>query len=269
MVEEYHPLNLGGAAVGLSNAEQMAITFRTVELIGEPVTFSHFVESSFTGGLIFYVIHHTYVPYLRVGGQLIEGEAFQDLASNFPFGTYITTSEWLIFELTDPDGNVESHQRQIFDKIGYEARQGGGTVHLEVDSSTSAQPALNDQSSFTTLVAPSKIAPEAINADYQAMITAIQEGKAAADIAQAIADSGQAVTNQMPELRAAKETMDEVARLSHQMHLFSFAATSDFGVDRIGRSLLIKPYFDTPRLLIASWEQDGTSSRFVSTCAAT
>ncbi len=79
--------------VGATNLYEVpspvSATYNTVELVGEPVIFSHLVESSNPGGLVFTTAEHTYTPYFVVGEseQLIEGTAFGELISSFPFAS--------------------------------------------------------------------------------------------------------------------------------------------------------------------------------------
>ncbi|HEY0733873.1 MAG TPA: transglutaminase domain-containing protein, partial [Herpetosiphonaceae bacterium] len=127
-IEEQHPLN--GGSNGLSQSYPLSHTFNTVSVVGKPISLSHTVNGSGGAGMIFYATQTTYVPYFLVGDQVIQGQAFQDLISNFPLGTSRVTGEWLVIETRDASGAVEVHEREIKDLIGAAARQSGGNVSL-------------------------------------------------------------------------------------------------------------------------------------------
>jgi hypothetical protein len=126
----------GSAWAGLSYSYPLEHTFNAVELLGHPVTLGHLVNSESQSGMAFFWVRHTYIPYFAVGDSetMIEGASFQDMVSNFPFGNFIITAEWLLFELRDPDGHVKSYERGIADRIGYATRQGGGSVAVSLGS---------------------------------------------------------------------------------------------------------------------------------------
>jgi hypothetical protein len=94
---------VAGGAVwsGFSYSYPLEHTFNTVELVGRPVTLGHLVQSAYPEAfMIFYYMQHTYTPYFAVGDfeTVIEGQPFQDMISSFPFGNFLTTAEWLLFD---------------------------------------------------------------------------------------------------------------------------------------------------------------------------
>ncbi|MCA9875375.1 MAG: transglutaminase family protein, partial [Anaerolineales bacterium] len=119
VVEKYSAFPVGGT--NLYTVEPLTATFNTVALAGEPLVFAHLVDSNYQGGLAFSSAEHTYTPYFIVGQAetLVEGEAFGEVISNFPFGQDMVVAEWLDFTLTAPDGRSETYRRELFDDIGY------------------------------------------------------------------------------------------------------------------------------------------------------
>ncbi|MDY7075296.1 MAG: transglutaminase family protein, partial [Chloroflexota bacterium] len=100
-VERWDKLsNLTG---GLEYRYPLSHTFNTVELVGEPVTLGHLVNTDAMAGMAFWRVQHIYTPYFAVGDweDAYEGEPFQDVLSNFPFGNFTTTGEWLLFDVRD------------------------------------------------------------------------------------------------------------------------------------------------------------------------
>ena len=117
-VEKYSAFPVGGT--NLYSLTPLVATFNTVELVGEPLVFAHLVESNDVPGMAFATTQHTYTPYFIAGAseELVEGETFSELISNFPLGQDFVTAEWLDFTVTDPSGQSETYRRELFDDIG-------------------------------------------------------------------------------------------------------------------------------------------------------
>jgi len=137
-VEDYHPLNIGNS--GLSYSYPLSHTFNTVELSGDTVTLRHLVNTDGATGMVFYWLQHTYTPYFTVSDSetALEGQSFQEMVSNFPLSTRIVTAEWLLFDVSDANGNREHYERAIVDRVGFDARQGGGTLNVGESVGTEA-----------------------------------------------------------------------------------------------------------------------------------
>ena len=251
-VETYAPASFTDS--NLSYSYPLEHTFNTEELVGEPVTLQHLVHHNVvTGGVVAVDLHQwTYTPYLVVAGQVIQGASFDELRSFFPFGTHLPTAEWLDFEVHDPDGHSYTDERTIVDTVGYAPRHTGGEVNQQ------AQPEgqfLNEQSSYSTLFAPSAVPASAISADYGQLVQAIADGRQADAQLQTLSNNGQ-INEQLSAFRQATATVEDVSRLTQKVHLLSFAATSDYAATRLGNGLLVKPYVRSPRILMTSWERD-------------
>ncbi|MCI0575292.1 MAG: transglutaminase family protein [Chloroflexi bacterium] len=251
-VETYHFFYYG-----LQRTIQLNHTFRSVELAGKPLTLSHLVNRQAQAGLISAYEQRTYVPYLLLDDEIIEGTAFDDILSSLfgPLVNRIVTGEWLLFTLQAPDGNPQTYRREIADAIGFENRQAGGTVQFAFESGATP-PFLNDQSSYTVLVAAAGVPDSVTQTLYPQVVAAMAEAHEANEALQAALDSNAADSEKLAQVRQAQLAFNQVARLSQQMHLFTFAAVSDFGSEQLGNAFLVKPYFDSPRILITSWEWD-------------
>lgn len=134
IVERYGPFSFSAAA--LPTIMPLTASLNTVQLVGNPVSLEHFVDTNFQAGLVFGTVVNTYIPYLVVGDQAIDGAPFQDTISSFPFGYQLSTAEWLAFDLRHPSGASETYTRTIADLIGVAARAGGGTITNSFGSST-------------------------------------------------------------------------------------------------------------------------------------
>ena len=113
-------------------------TFNTVELVGRSLWFGHFVNSNSIGA-IFTSTTHTYSPYLVVNEHdgnlahtpLIRGQDYQEMLTNFPFGSQILTGLFLEVSVLFPQVNgqreTQTLTKTLLDRIGFAARQGGGS----------------------------------------------------------------------------------------------------------------------------------------------
>jgi uncharacterized membrane protein/PKD repeat protein/uncharacterized protein YegL len=255
-VEKYHPLS------GLTHSYPLDYSFSAVELVGEPVTFGHMVQTQNQGGLIFANIFHTYTPYLMLADAdaLLEGEPFQEIITNFPLGTSIVTGEWLEIELRHPDGTIEQHEREIYDAIGYDGRFNGGTINIG-DSGRTDQPIVSELTLFTALFAPSFVPVEAIDAEYAEAATAVTEGQSAYERVNEIMADGQVGPDETDDLIAAAKLISRMTRASQRVLLMQHAAAADFGTRRLGDAFLMRPYYDAPRVHLMAWETNTISGQ--------
>jgi len=253
VVEKYSAFPVGGT--NLYTIEPLAATFNTVALAGEPLVFAHLVESDYQGGLAFSSAQHTYSPYFIVGEAetLVEGEAFGEVISNFPFGQDMVVAEWLDFTLTAPDGRSETYRRELFDDIGYAARTGGGLVGQLARDETAR---LSLMSSWTTLVAAYDVPTEAINDAYQEMVTLSLEAIDAKEAVDGLQDTENPSPEQDAIAQAVTLTFGKVTRLSQRLHLFKYAAASNQAHDYAADAFLVKAYADSPRLFTVGWERN-------------
>ncbi|HRQ38150.1 MAG TPA: PKD domain-containing protein [Chloroflexota bacterium] len=248
--EMYHPLS------GLTTSYPLDYSFSAVELVGEPVALGHIVNSQNQGGMIFANVFHTYTPYLMLAGQeLLQGEPFQELMTNFPLATTIVTGEWLLIDLHYPDGTVESHERALYDAIGYDARLNGGNIQVGGNGRTT-QPFISDLTLITGLFAPSFVPVAAVDGEYAVAATAVTEGQAAYTLVNDIMADGEVSGDESDDLIAAAQAISRLTRASQRALLMQYAAAADFGTQRLGDSFLVRPYYDAPRLHLMAWETD-------------
>lgn len=107
--------------------------FITAALVGRPLSIGHFVNSN---NYLGQTIVHTYSPYILVGqndgniedDEIIRGTDFQEAFSSFGAFSTILTGLFLEMDVKSPDGKTETHERALVDRIGFAARQNGGTV---------------------------------------------------------------------------------------------------------------------------------------------
>ncbi|HXG11018.1 MAG TPA: transglutaminase domain-containing protein, partial [Gemmataceae bacterium] len=122
-----------GVGDGLSTATVLDLTFRTVDLVGHPLTVGNFVSTDGIPGLVFTSRTTTYTPYLIVGGDsfdpltdhTITGRPYQEVLTNFPLGSQLVTGLFLTVTVRSADGAVQVYSRPLADRVGIAARLGG------------------------------------------------------------------------------------------------------------------------------------------------
>jgi hypothetical protein len=251
-VEQHNPLYVQSNAIGLATTYPLQHTFYTVELVGRPVTLGHLVNSESQGGAVFYYVRHTYVPYFAVSNseQLIEGDPFQDLVSNFPFGTFVTTGEWLLFDVCDAYGNVEHYEREIVDRVGFEKRRTGGV--LDISANVGAEPFVTALDKFTVDVVPSKIPARVLESGMTAMGSRLKEVNSyVSEISDTNENDTSPPSEQVLSQKAEASTERAVVELAELVGM-QYMLLTDVEVDPIGESLLTKSYFDSANLIITS-----------------
>jgi hypothetical protein len=247
--ENYSVFNLGNSSLDITYPLQH--TFNTVELTGKPVTLAHTVDSTGAGGLIFSWTQHTYTPYLNVGGRIILGQPYEDFITNFPLASRQVTGIWAIFEVADPSGKVDTAEREIVDKLGFQARQGGGTATTAVSGGSG--PSIEGLDSMTTLFAPGRVSQTSVAAQNAAIVRDAPQLARALTTLQGIQASG---TGDTPEnrlvLRATQATIRDALVAQDSLRVLYFALLSDMATDTASTSTQVRAYHDSPRILISS-----------------
>lgn len=223
-------------------------TFSSVELVGKPLSLGHLVHTSGAAGL-FYTVRHTYTPYLLLAdGRGIQGEPFQELLSNYPFGAYPLTGEWLIFEVRDPEGKVSAYRREVVDRIGFERRQRGGMVSVGAEAGPT--PAVSELDDYTILVSPSFVPADALGESLSVLLSLAPRAVQAQALAGEV--QGLPVARQQAALRELRNAGREVTRATNRSLAFAFAALSDRGAADLASGSLVRVYADFPRIAIVS-----------------
>ena len=255
-VEQYNVFSVTPGSVGLSAIQPLNQTFATVELVGEPVTLGHLVSTDTSGGLVFTNYEHTYLPYLVVGldETLYQGDPYMELLTNFPLASNPILAQWLIFTVSAPDGSTQTYERELFDYVGYDARQGSGAINTNV--ARGDEPVLRETTQVTTLFAPSGVSLDALNRTYPAMVQAVFDGQAALEATDTIVAAGDFSAADWAILSDARVTFGRVARLAQRMSLLKFAAVSDYAAQAYGTAFQVKAYPESPRILSVAWEED-------------
>jgi uncharacterized membrane protein len=259
---EFYSPGIGGLGGGLSTTTVLDQTFNDVDLVGHPLTVGNIVNQSSTG-FIFTTTTNTYSPYLEVSDEaypgsgndeVLRGTDYQEVLTNFPLGSQILTGLFLDITLSGPEGPSQDYESALVDRIGYAARQNGGSPQISV--SPSDPPPLTSADAFTLLVAP---------------------GQQNLEVFQPAQQNLQNELNQLQSLSSSSSAGDDVdfsAMFQHALRDanivtgLSFLASSDVQSARVADSALVQEYADRPRLILLTNRlepsADGTSTVLVS-----
>lgn len=231
---------------GLETVTPLNVTLNAVELVGEPVSLFHLVNTEASGGLVFSAFQHVYTPLLNVGGQEYIGDTFQEYLSSFPLGSVFVSGVWVVLETRAPDGTGMTYERDLVDRLGYAARHGAGNVLVDLAVSANSIPAINPFDVLTMLVAPGWLSQDAFDQRIpellaqQAAIQQVQDELAALD----------------PTSSAAQELVREAQGLFLQgvadtlgAQLFQYYLLADEFSRSAGAAALTRVYADAPRLV--------------------
>ncbi|MBN1485369.1 MAG: Ig-like domain-containing protein, partial [Chloroflexia bacterium] len=252
-VEHYEPI--GSIHGGMPITYPLSLTLNTVELVGNPLTLGHLVDTDGMGGAIFFWVQHTYKPYFSFKGQVIEGNPYDDLLSNFPFGAFLVTGVWLVVDVQEPGGKIEQYQRAIVDQIGFEQRRNGGLVAVE--NVSGLDPVLGEVDLYTMLFAPGEVPQEPIAAREQqvrALLDRVVDLQPALDtLGTDASDPDTALV-----LRESRNLVRDVIREGTGLVGLGHYASSDYATEGFGDTFLVKSYQDSPRIVIVNskWVSD-------------
>ncbi len=237
-----------GAAFGLGNGlgtrSALDHTFNTVDLVGRPITIGNFVNTTAIGTPIFVSRTITYSPYIIVGDEafdsdnddLIRGQDYQEVLTNFPLATQLVTGLFLKMEVSGPDGPTQTFERALVDRIGFAARRGIGGSNVSFDPK--GPPALSEFDLFTLHVQPA----------LQDASTLLRLHREAAAIAQRLQD----LVNAAPDSPQAAPLLRRLLVVNARALGIGFLAQSDSMTRYLQESSLVKGYHDRPRIIITS-----------------
>jgi hypothetical protein len=270
-VEQFNML--GYLNDGFIYTDTLTYEFPTAELVGQPVTLKHLVNAQRPpmGCMVFCWVHYSYAPYLRVGDspQVVMGHQYWELLSNFPLGQFAITGEWLILDLVDADGQVQTFTRTIADRVGIDQRESdhkignrlipelmGGDVMNRFGPYTPSL--VNEMDNYTFYFNPSWMSPEYaahvgenLLAAAPRMLEAQQVGGGLELIDKVMAGQALDASGRMKLTETAEMVEDTVQALNRMLGA-TFVVASDDASRELGVTGLVKAYADSPRILVAA-----------------
>jgi uncharacterized membrane protein len=253
VVEQYSAFPVGGS--NLSTFTPLETTYPTARLAGKRMTFAHLQTTEIQGGIYSNVIY-TYTPYFGIedNGTGIMGDPFQDLLTNFPLATVFTTAEWLEYEISDPQGNVETFRRTVKDRIGEATRLSGDPLNLQISSGSPPFTSFDDL--YVNWVLPNDV----LDWVYQRQIGDLlrHTGELAAhsqamlELVQDFPSDGELSPEQLDAFGAARSALLFANERMLTGAGLEFAFLADQAAAQIEHGLRVKLFFATPRVFTAA-----------------
>lgn len=250
-VEEYSQAGAAfGFGSGLSEHVALEQEFSSAELYGRTLTIGHLISETSIPSPIFTSRTLTYSPYLIVGDAgsdfstdpIIQGTDFQEVMTNFPFGTKLLTGLFLEMEQSAPTGTSQTFEKTLVDRIGYAARH-NGTGSSSVDPN--GPPALSPFD-LVTVSAISGQRPPSAAATAESGASAMSRFSEFATRFSALTPGRRA--NEVVEgLELVRELLGNALR----SRIADFEAQSSFTNEVNEAALKVRGYLATPRLTVA------------------
>jgi transglutaminase-like putative cysteine protease len=242
------------ASFGLNPLQDTTVisqTFDDAQLVGRPLTIGFDVSQNLLGAAPFSQVTNTYTPYLVLGDEAFPdpsqsnvtvGQSYQENLTNFPLGNQILTGLFLNINLSGPDGQAESYQRTLVDRIGYGVRQGLRSPSVSVNPT--APPIVSPTDMYTLNVLPGVQSAAAIGPLYDA---AHQDESALSQLGSATVATAAPPTISLETslITAAQELKIAQFLVASAELTASYASLSD-----------VVAYYDRPRITIVSEQGD-------------
>ena len=178
------------------------------------------------------------------------------MITNFPLGSQILTGLFLDVTLSGPQSSPVTYEKTLVDRIGFAARQGGGSIVLPPINPT-GQPILTDNDLWTINALPGLQSPAVIGGQLGVL------SKLQAQL-NTLLPTVNAITGTSPETPEQQAAVTQTGSLNRQIALISNAAitiamarASDRSTAQLEAGYLTLSYYTSPRLLVASTHQDG------------
>jgi hypothetical protein len=225
-------------------------TFNTVDLVGKPLAIGNFVNRS-SGGFIFTATTTTYSPYIAIGdeaddpasavllrGDEVNGKDYQEVLTNFPFGTQVLTGLFLDLIETGPGLAPQTFERTLVDRVGFAARHGGGDAgSLSVDPN--GPPAITPYDITTVDILGAK---QNLNDLVPISTYAAKYSQAATnDATSGAIQSGQSLPNGVL-----------AAIANGRLNAVAFRVASDEETQSLAKAALVRAYDDQARITIVA-----------------
>ena len=249
---------LSGGGSSHDEATVLQEHFDSAELVGVSLTLGQYVDSKSVSAGFSYTTF-TYTPYLLVNerdGNLLEdplgtGTSYQEILTNFPFGSQILTGLFLQIETIDPliGGGTQSQtqDKTLLDRIGYVARQnGGGTT---VSSQANQEPAWTDQDFVTVDFSGWRLSEQPL----ECAMNALNELGAEVD---AISPSVNDLPNDSPDLQNALQISEQFGMQATSAFAGEQIFESGKSADFMASTYLTAVYPDTLSFVAASQMED-------------
>jgi hypothetical protein len=182
---------------------------------------------------VYYVLS---CPFSSFSCEIVRGQDYQEVVTNFPFGTQLLTGVFLEMELSGPGVPTETFERALVDRFGIAARQNGGSS--SIDAADGSKPILSELDLFTINV-----------------LAGVQD----ANVVQTLTDALAPLAERVASAQSGGSIPPDVAGTFrdfviglNQLQALTFLTLSDFLTPELAEASLVRAYYNRPRLTIAS-----------------
>ncbi|WP_019866566.1 PKD domain-containing protein [Methylovulum miyakonense] len=243
-------------------------TFTTVELVGKPLSIGHFVNSSSVGGFGLSSTTNTYSPYFLLGqgdsdisdDTIIRGTDYQEQLTNFPLASTYLSGVFLEFEVFDANGKSQLYERTIADRIGYAARQNGGTS--TPTTLTADQTLVTEMDIVTANILPGLQEPLALKPQQDRLKKLQDQYNVIKPVLDGIPSTGAETDAQKQAQNKAVSISRSMASVTNENIGMTFSLSSDVSLGQLEKGYMTKAYFASPRITLAQSKLDGDKFRF-------
>ena len=266
---ETFSLAAGIFGFGPSSTIVLEQIFDTAELAGKPISLFHATSSSAPPALGIGAVTNTYTPLLLVGqgdadmttNPVIKGTDYQELLTNFPLGSTILTGVFLEIDALDANGVKQTYTRTVFDRIGFDVRQNGGSVSLSNPSATN--PVFTNADVVTVYATPALQSTDQF-ALQQTRLTTVQQQLAAIQPQLTPLDNLTTLTPDQVSLVQRGMILGRYNTIAkNELIALSYARAEDVTLAKLQQMYMTRAFFNSPRLLFAltSFQNGVFSSR--------
>ena len=249
VVEQYSSFPLSGSNTVLQYP--LEVEFNTSILASKRLTLGHLVASNLEAG-VFSSVTHYFTPYFSVEENDIyyEGDVFQDYLSNFPLSSTYSTAEWIEYEITAPDGSLQTFTRTVKDLIGADVRTLGGNPVLQIGLESPPFAGMDDI--YVNWVIPNDVQPWVMERWTGAILPRVDEiaqhGQQMQDISEELEPGEELTPDQQADLNAANTNVIFANEFMLASVGLDFARQADDARHRIEQGMLTRMYYDSPRV---------------------
>ncbi len=253
---------------GPSTTTVLDQTFDDVALVGRPITVGNFVSTQALGGLIFTTTTNTYTPYIELSDEanpdpsqdeVIHGQSYQEVLTNFPLGSQILTGLFLNITLSGPQGAPATYEKTLVDRIGFAVRQGGGGNIVLPPISPTGQPILTNNDLWTINALPGLQSPTVIGGVSDVLNKLQDQLNVLLPTVNAISSTSPLTPEQQAAVDQSGSLNREIALLGNIALTVAFARASDRATAQLETCYQTLSYDVSPRLLVASTQQNGAN----------
>jgi large repetitive protein len=256
--------NQGNSLFGLGPGQTTVLTqtFDASALVGTIVSAGNLVQGSVVSAVTVGATTFTYTPYLLLGSSgpdvandpLILGTNYQELYTNFPFGSTVLTGLFLEIDAFDTSYTPHTYRHTIFDRLGPAAREGLQSISLALP--TTPAPAVSNFDIATVNVLTSTQSLSTFQTQRTRLNYALQNYEAFQPQVDALPTSGTLSSAQLAVAQHALTLSQYLLIAQNEQIVMAYAGAADQLARELDQAYYVRVYPNSPRLTIARSHND-------------